>query len=182
MKEKITNTILHFNNFLKRNSYSDDDNNVKMMKLLQMVYYIYVDLSFGKTWKHIHSKTTTEIQFFLKPQEQSFMKLTPCPQYKFIVALVSFQFCQIEWNSTHSPLKNYFKGNHTITKRTFGQYNYSYVVYIVSSNLIGSLSRRNWVLFTPNGVNNAWSKQNKIAGVNSRSPTISVYLPTFSEI
>jgi len=62
MKQKITNTILHFNNFLKRNNYSDDDNNVKMMKLLHMVYYIYVDLSFGKTCKHIHSKTTTEIQ------------------------------------------------------------------------------------------------------------------------
>ena len=33
---------------------------------------------------------------FLKPHEESFpfffMTLTPCPQYKFIVALVSFQF------------------------------------------------------------------------------------------
>ena len=63
MKQKITITILRFNNFLKRNN-SDDDNNVKIMKLLQMVYDIYVDLSFGKTCKHIHSKTTTEIQFF----------------------------------------------------------------------------------------------------------------------
>jgi len=29
----------------------------------------------------------------------------------------------------------------------------------VSSNLIGSLSRSNWALFTPYGVDNAWSKQ-----------------------
>ena len=43
----------------------------------------------------------------------------------------------------------------------------------VSSNLIGSLSRSNWALFTPYGVNNAWSKQNKMAGVNSRFATIS---------
>jgi len=31
----------------------------------------------------------------------------------------------------------------------------------------------NWALFTPYGVNNAWSKQNKMAGVNSRFATIS---------
>ena len=43
----------------------------------------------------------------------------------------------------------------------------------VSCNLIGSLSRSNWALFTPYGVNNAWSKQNKMAGVNSRFATIS---------
>jgi len=36
----------------------------------------------------------------------------------------------------------------------------------VSSNLIGLLSRSNYV------VNNAWSKQNKMAGVNSRFATI----------
>jgi len=43
----------------------------------------------------------------------------------------------------------------------------------VSSNLIGSLSRSNWALFTPYGVNNAWSQQNKMAGVNSRFAIIS---------
>ena len=43
----------------------------------------------------------------------------------------------------------------------------------VSSNLIGSLSRSNWALFTRCEVNNAWSKQNKMAGVNSRFATIS---------
>ena len=43
-----------------------------------------------------------------------------------------------------------------------------------SSNLIGSIPQSNWALFTPYGVNNAWSKQNKMAGVNSRFATISV--------
>ena len=43
----------------------------------------------------------------------------------------------------------------------------------VSSNLIGSLSRSKWASFTPCGVNNAWSKQNEVAGVNSRFATIS---------
>ena len=37
----------------------------------------------------------------------------------------------------------------------------------VSSNLIASLSWNNWALFTPFGVNNALSKQNKMAGINS---------------
>ena len=43
----------------------------------------------------------------------------------------------------------------------------------VSSNLIGSLSRSNWALFTPYEVNNAWSKQNEIASVNPLFATIS---------
>ena len=43
----------------------------------------------------------------------------------------------------------------------------------VSNNLIGSLSQSNWALFTPYGVNNSWSKQNEMAGVNSRFATVS---------
>ena len=43
----------------------------------------------------------------------------------------------------------------------------------VSSNLIGLLSQSNWALFTPYAVNNGWSKQNKMAGVNLRFATIS---------
>ena len=39
----------------------------------------------------------------------------------------------------------------------------------VSSNLIGSLTPGNWAWFTPQGVNNAWSKQNRIVGLNSRN-------------
>ena len=49
---------------------------------------------------------------------------------------------------------------------------YSLSDFGVSSNLIGPQSRSNWALFTPYGMNNAWSKQNKMAGVNRRFATI----------
>ena len=41
----------------------------------------------------------------------------------------------------------------------------------VLSDLIGSLSRNNFSLFTPSGVSNVLSKQNKIVGVSSRFET-----------
>ena len=50
---------------------------------------------------------------------------------------------------------------------------YSFSDLGVLSNLIGSLSWSNWALFTPYRVNNACSKQNKMAGVNSRFVSIS---------
>ena len=47
------------------------------------------------------------------------------------------------------------------------------MILVFQANLIGSLSRSNWALFTPYEVNNARSEQNKMAGVNSRFAAIS---------
>ena len=38
---------------------------------------------------------------------------------------------------------------------------------VVSSNVIGLLSWSNWALLTPQGVNNEWSKESEMTGVNS---------------
>lgn len=43
---------------------------------------------------------------------------------------------------------------------------FTHSVVLVSSNLIGSQSQINWALFTTLGVNDALSKQSKIASLN----------------
>ena len=51
-----------------------------------------------------------------------------------------------------------------------------------SSNLIGSISRTNWTLFTLLGVNNAWSKKNKMAGVTWSKWTLYGFLVHIFEV
>ena len=92
-----------------------------------------------------------------------------------------FSIYQIRW--IKKRFFNFFFWNFRETTRHFSlrsqNSEYPRILQVTGANqnarklLSTDLVSTNWALFTPFGVNNAWSKQNKMPSVNSRFATIS---------